>query len=53
MLSSNKLFGNEFVGLSTDTKPTDSSVPNGATFLEIDTSIVYIYDKENEQWREL
>ena len=40
-----------FVGLSTDTKPT--SAPNGSTFLEMDTSNVYIFDAENEEWRAL
>lgn len=39
------------VGLSTDTKPT--GVSNGSTFLEMDTSNVYIFDAENEEWRAL
>lgn len=38
-------------GKSTDVKPTD--VPNGATFLEMDTSKVYAFDKEGTQWLEL
>ena len=33
----------EYVGLSTDTKPTNG-VPNGSTFIEIDTGDVYFYD---------
>ena len=36
--------------LSTDTKPTDWD--SGSILMEIDTSKVYIYDAENEQWRE-
>lgn len=40
-------------GLSTDTKPTGDEVPNGSTFLEMDTSEVYIYDKANTTWLKL
>lgn len=36
--------------LSTDTKPTD--LDNGSKLLEIDTSKVYVWDLENEVWRE-
>lgn len=38
-------------GLSTDTKPTDEII-NGSIFIEMDTSKIYFYDLENEQWRE-
>ena len=38
-------------GTSSAEKPTD--VPNGTTFLEMDTGNVYIWDEENEQWRQL
>lgn len=38
-------------GLSTDTKPTGSQIPNGSSFLEMDTGSVYFWDKENSQWR--
>ena len=38
-------------GLSGDTKPTGAQVPNGSSFLEMDTGNVYFWDKENEQWR--
>lgn len=38
-------------GLSTDTKPTDSQIPNGSSFLEMDTGTVFFWDKENSQWR--
>lgn len=37
----------EFRGLSTDAKPT-ASIPNGTSFLEIDTGEVYYFD--GEQW---
>ena len=33
----------EYMGLSTDSKPTDG-VPNGSSFIEIDTGDVYLYD---------
>lgn len=49
-------------GLSTDVKPivgtddegnaTNAWLGNGSTFLEIDTSKVYIFDKENNEWVE-
>lgn len=38
-----------FRGLSTDDKPTEN-VGNGSTFLEIDTSDIYIFDEESESW---
>lgn len=41
----------EYSGLSTDEKPTGDDIENGAAFLEMDTSTLYLYDKENEQWR--
>jgi hypothetical protein len=44
-------------GLSTDTKPTGLykgvNIPNGSTFLEMDTGKVYAYDDENVTWLEL
>lgn len=46
----------EFSGLSGDEKPkafAGAAVANGSTFLEMDTSSVYIYDEGNETWREL
>ena len=47
----------ELNGLSTDEKPIgkygNTKVPNASTFLEMDTSKVFIYDAENEQWHEL
>lgn len=46
----------EIRGLSTDTKPTkvnNRSIINGSTFIEIDTGKLFIYDLENEQWKEV
>lgn len=42
----------EYRGLSTDTKPIEN-VDNGTIFIEIDTGKIYMYDLENEQWKEL
>lgn len=41
----------EYRGLSTDTKPTTAE--NGSVFIEIDTQKIFIFDKENEQWKEV
>lgn len=38
-------------GTSTDTKPTD--VPNGSTFIEIDTGTGYLFNEENSEWVEI
>lgn len=38
-------------GLSGDSKPTGDEVPNGSSFLEMDTGNVYFWDKANGQWR--
>lgn len=46
----------EFRGLSTDTKPTqldNNDIANGSTFIEIDTGKIYLYDLENELWKEI
>lgn len=47
----------ELNGLSTDEKPIGTykgqAIPNASTFLEMDTSTVYVYDEENEQWNAL
>ena len=63
MDSINKItrFRVDLLGLSTDTKPTD--VPNGSTFIEVDTSKYYIFwlgdwyeqnaEETNEQTKEL
>lgn len=44
--------GLDYRGLSSDTKPT-ANVPNGSTFLEMNTGNVYIFDKENTTWRQM
>ena len=41
----------EYVGLSTDTKPT-TDVPNGSTFIEMDQKKLYAYDADGSQWIE-
>ena len=38
-------------GLSTDTKPTN--VPNGSTFIEMNTGKGYLFDEDNSTWHEL
>lgn len=42
----------EYRGLSTDTKPTEN-VANGTIFIEMDTGKLYMFDLENEEWKEL
>lgn len=45
----------ELRGLSSDEKPTeigDKKLDNGSIFLEIDTGSVYMFDLENEEWKE-
>ena len=37
----------QYVGLSTDTKPTDKFVSANALFLELDSGDVYFYDTED------
>lgn len=46
----------ELRGLSTDTKPTsfgDDAIANGTVFIEIDTGKFFMYDGENQQWKEI
>lgn len=46
----------ELRGLSGDTKPTEIDgkiIDNGSTFIEINTGKIYLYDLENEQWKEV
>lgn len=48
--------GVELRGLSTDTKPTtigNSKIDNGSIFIEIDTGKIFMYDFENEEWKEI
>lgn len=46
-----------FVGLSSDEKPIKTFdyevIRNGSVFLEIDTSEVFMYDEENNEWKKL
>ena len=42
----------EYRGLSTDNKPTEN-VANGSMFIEINTGKIYLFDEENEQWKEV
>lgn len=37
-------------GLSTDSKPT--SVANGTRFIEMNTSTIYFFDAEHDDWLE-
>lgn len=37
--------------LSTDEKPTEG-INNGSELIEMDTGKIYLFDKENETWRE-
>ncbi len=40
----------DFVGLSTDTKPTNAA--NASTFYEMDTKKVFMFDEQNKLWLE-
>lgn len=42
-----------YFGLSTDTKPTSASTPNGASFVEIDTGAGFLFDAKGKEWHEL
>ena len=45
----------ELRGLSTDEKPTEigeRKLANGSIFIEIDTGKMFMYDLENEEWKE-
>lgn len=56
MISINKIGGQtqtqsaEIYGLSTDIKPIDNNIPNGSIFYEMDTSKLYLFDKQNKVW---
>ena len=43
------MFCHEYRGLSDDTKPTDG-VPNGSSFLEMDTQDIYFFDSDSNDW---
>lgn len=49
---SNPEAGKDYRGLSSDTKPT-TNVPNGSTFIEMNTGNVFMFDEENTQWRQI
>lgn len=38
-----------YIGLSSDTKPTEN-ISNGSSFYEMDTGATYYYDADGEQW---
>ena len=42
----------EFYGLSTDEKPINKDIPNGSSYIEIDTNTKYLFDEENLRWVE-
>ena len=58
MITLNKMGGKnrknncEFYGLSTDTKPINKEIPNGSSYVEIDTNTQYLFDAENLRWVE-
>lgn len=43
---------NEYYGLSTDTKPSDPSVPNASTFYEMDTGKLFMFSADSHTWLE-
>lgn len=46
----------ELRGLSTDEKPVEinnKTIDNGSMYIEIDSGKIYLYDLENEQWKEI
>lgn len=53
MISYNNLQGTyDIRGLSTDSKPT-TDIPNGSTFIEINTGKVYMFNGAASTWVEL
>ena len=47
MVSSGRV--NNYYGLSTDEMPT-VRVPNGSMFYVFDTTEVFVFDQENQEW---
>ena len=47
---------NEYYGLSTDEKPTAATgvtnIPNGSTLYCMDDQVTFMYDAENDEWRQ-
>ena len=37
-------FASKYIGLSSDEKPTDTTIPNGTEFYEMDTGKTYYFD---------
>lgn len=50
-IENNKRIANLF-GTSDDTKPT-TGFANGATFLEVDTGKIYLFNEDASEWVEL
>ena len=46
-----ELWAHEYAGLSTDEKPV-TLVPNGSTFVEMDTKKLYAFDAAGQEWLE-
>ena len=47
-----KDFQGTYFGLSTDDKPSGNKVNNGSAFIEMDTSKIYFYNAEDDEWLE-
>lgn len=47
----NKVIANLY-GTSEDTKPT-AGYANGATFLEVDTGKIYLFNEDSSEWVEM
>lgn len=47
---------NEYYGLSTDHRPTleadGEDIPNGSTLYCMDNQVTFMYDAENDEWRQ-
>lgn len=47
---------NEYYGLSSDHKPTFASdgvtIPNGSTLYCMDDQVTFMYDAQNDEWRQ-
>ncbi len=42
-----------YYGTSSDEKPINKYIGNGAQFIEQDTSKIYLFDEENQKWVEI
>lgn len=40
----------EFIGLSTDQKPISTEIPNGSSYLCMDSGEIYFYNSSTQQW---